>query len=374
MRLLALCSCLAILSGCATDRIVNGNSFKHDAVTYGSTTDKASCEARNQTVWVEVGDTKECIKYYASGLKENNPVSIVHFPGDIATVYYTQVRVTNISSNYLKNFNQSRMNRVAVANAKRMKLPFFFVGRPGSFGSSGHHGLRLREINLRLMGAALDALKKKYNIKQFALSGQSGGGRVVAAMINWRDDVSCAVLASSSAAKMDQIRANNPGWNVEMYQQYIYDPSFHIDEMPKDPNRHIYVIADKDDEIVKNWAQNSYYNKLLDAGHQAEFINLKATGNRSHGLTNYSGLIAKGCADGIKPDQMVNYIKDKKPVNIYNTNTTGLDLSGDSSAISKFNKEAAAKKAKERAKAYAKAREERLRKAKKFKNDKPNSE
>ncbi len=322
MRFLICVMSFFALAGCATDRIKNGNTFKREAVTYGSQTDQQTCKSRHQTVWVEVDDHKECIKYYASGLKSQNPIAIVHFPGDIATVYYTSVRVTNISSSYL-TFTENRMNGVASANHIRLKHPFIFVGRPGSFGSSGHHGLRLGEINLRLMDAALSELRKKYKIETFSLSGQSGGGRVVAALLNWRNDISCAVLASSSAAKMDQIRATNPGWNFEQFAAYIYDPSYYIDEMPKSPERQIYVIADKNDEVVRNWAQNSYYNKVIDAGHQANFLNFKARGNRNHGLTNYSGLIAKACADGIQPDQMVSFLKTQKPVNIYNTNTTG---------------------------------------------------
>jgi poly(3-hydroxybutyrate) depolymerase len=57
------------------------------------------------------------------------------------------------------------------------------MSRPGTYGSSGDHSQRRRPAEAKIISAAIDALKKKYQIQELVITGQSGGGHVTASLI-----------------------------------------------------------------------------------------------------------------------------------------------------------------------------------------------
>jgi hypothetical protein len=284
------------LSSCANDRLQNGNTFTKQGVISGSQTDQMTCNQKSNAVWVQVDGAQECIRYFSSGLKDKNPSALFHIHGDVASVYYISARVQEVVSGY-ETINEQYLNSITRNHAQKIDQPFIFVSRPGTFGSSGHHGLRLQKINLTLINRAIDLIKEKHHIDKISLSGQSGGGRVVSALLNWRNDIDCAALASSAGSFMDTIRASNPGQNMDMFKNFIYDPAEDINQMKHDSNRHIYVIADKEDDRVKHWAQKSYFDRVKKLGHNIDILEFKATDNTHHILSGYGVAVANACHD-----------------------------------------------------------------------------
>ena len=81
--------------------------------------------------------------------------------------------------------------------SKFSKTTAIYLARIGVDGTSGSHVSRKTVLERRLMNAALDALKERYGFEGFHLAGQSGGSLLVAALIEMRRDIACAVLGSA---------------------------------------------------------------------------------------------------------------------------------------------------------------------------------
>jgi len=316
MRYVSLCFLAVILTACVNGPIEHGDTLNRDVALYGSKTYEKTCLSRSSTVWVEVEDRAECIKFYASGMDQNTDTAIIYLHGDIGRVYYISAKVVSIDSGY-KNINENFMTRVAIANANRANKPFIFLGRPGTFGSSGDHGQRLRKINIQIINAAIDKIKTKYNLGRISLVGQSGGGSVVSGLLNWRNDIKCAVLASSAGSRLETMRSHNLAANMDRFKQYVYDPIDDIHLMPKSTSRKILVLADQEDTRVKNWVQKSYLNYVKKAGHDAFFLPFKADDSKNHNLGKYGVQAASACMDNKTLDEIHNFAQKTAADSVY---------------------------------------------------------
>jgi dienelactone hydrolase len=77
-------------------------------------------------------------------------------------------------------------------------VPVFLMGRVGMHGSSGDHAEdRHTQAAVLLVDAALDELKRRHGFRDFALSGFSSGGQLVANLLARRGDIRCAAIASA---------------------------------------------------------------------------------------------------------------------------------------------------------------------------------
>ncbi len=309
---LAILKSLAVtilLTGCVTERAKNWREFSKDAVYYGLQSNQKDCESPGNGVWVEADGVQECIRYYASGLKSSNPIVLAHLHGDVAWAAYISGRVVGVASQY-EDYSPQLLQKQSDTVSKKIRLPFIYLARPGVFGSSGFHGDRYREKNPRLINAALDAIKKKHKISQYSLTGQSGGGMVVSALLNWRSDIKCAVLASSPGSFWDHIEAQHPGANLDPYRAIIFDPSDMVDEMPEDEKRQIFVIADVKDDVVAHRAQKAYAEKLKKAGHRVSFKNAAAEDqdSHSHDLAGKAIGTASICSHGMPEKKLQSFL------------------------------------------------------------------
>jgi len=61
-------------------------------------------------------------------------------------------------------------------------------------------------LKIRVVMAALDEVKARYGFKRFHLAGQSGGANTVAALVQMRDDIGCAVMAAGSISVKTNMR------------------------------------------------------------------------------------------------------------------------------------------------------------------------
>jgi hypothetical protein len=155
------------------------------------------------------------------------------------------------------------------------------------------------------VNAALDALKRKYNIKSFVLSGQSGGGHIVASMLSLRRDILCGVSTSGAVAVRQ--RSLIKGWagvDATGYSDY-FDPIEHVDKMPHDPGRRIFIVGDPRDTNVPFETQVAFFNKLKEKGHQAWLIETYGSGPEYHDTSGNGFLVAKFCADRVPSDEIL---------------------------------------------------------------------
>jgi dienelactone hydrolase len=177
-------------------------------------------------------------------------------------------------------------------------VPYIRLSRPGVYGSSGDHKERRRPREVALANAALDALKEKYRIGRFALSGQSGGGHLVAALLAFRGDVACAVVTSGVVAVRERIAAK--GWTADStgYADFL-DPIEFVARIPRDRNRRIYIVGDPRDRAVPFESQAAYHRALVAAGHDASLVRARASGESHHSLSPLGFLVVNGCLEGV---------------------------------------------------------------------------
>src|SRR6185369_16746722 len=96
------------------------------------------------------------------------------------------------------------------------KTTAIYLARIGVDGTSGDHKSRKTLLELHLMNAALDAIKRRYGFLGFHLVGQSGGSKLVGGLIGLRRDVACAVSGSG--------RLDDPGASKRDNRQAHLDP------------------------------------------------------------------------------------------------------------------------------------------------------
>ena len=98
--------------------------------------------------------------------------------------------------------------------------------------------------------------------------------------------------------------ADRPGTPVDFARSYVYDPYDHIDEIKPNPDRTLYTLADKDDDITVYWAQKSFVDALRERGHDAVLIDQHGLGKFNHGLESQSFVTAALCAQKV-PSRLI---------------------------------------------------------------------
>jgi dienelactone hydrolase len=264
------------------------------------------CARVSDSVWVLKDGRGDCIRYYSSGLKEENPIVLVFFHGDLMPKRGGRGGLGGWSDSQPEVL-RSHMRQVS----HRLDIPVIFVARPGVFGSSGDHAERRRPREVELMNLALDELKKRHNIERFALAGQSSGGHLVGAMLSNRSDIKCAATASGVVAVRARARAH--GWSADAtgYRDF-YDPIDHVDEIAESPDLTIFVIGDEKDSNVPFRTQKMYFDKLIKRGLNAHLIRAKGSGPQHHGLAHCGIRIAGLCAQNRDATETINIVRASK--------------------------------------------------------------
>jgi len=128
------------------------------------------------------------------------------------------------------------------------------------------------------------------------LGGHSGGGILVAEMLNHRDDLSCAILSSASGAfraylaTYDSPDTNNP---------VVLDPIASLKAIAKDPNRRIFDVYDPRDTNVKLAVHEEYDNALKAQNVEVQVVSLpKALASEYHDMVDFGETALGMCASG----------------------------------------------------------------------------
>ncbi len=282
---------------CAQSR-PEAEPFDPVAVAQGIRIDRPSCarlEQNETAIWVEAAGQTACIRYYAAGLKPAqgpNPIAVAWMNGDVLGP-----KGDNADKRQ-SGFGPREMVAQEQRLSARFSVPFVFLARPGTYGSSGrHYTLRGRPAEADLIAAALDGLKRRYGIGAWALAGHSGGGTLVAEMLARRTDIRCAVISSGAAAYRAYLEARGlakPGDRLTRF-----DPLLSVDRIAPSAERRIFVLGDPRETNVPFSSQTLYFNAVAARGHAAWLIPLeRARDARHHDLVDFAETAAGLCAAG----------------------------------------------------------------------------
>lgn len=272
--------------------------FSEAAVRRGVRATQAQCDAVPNGLWAADRDGGECLKYWAAGM-QTLPVRrvVVFFHGDV------WVGAGKTSKGYLDATNDI-LQRVAGNWARQLEVPYVFIGRPGTHGSSGDHMQRRRSAESRLVSSALDALKARYGIEEFVIAGQSGGGHVTASLLTLRSDIVCAV--PTSAPSSPQVRWKIRGWPRDStgYAD-SYEPAEHLQKSRMHPALRVFVLGDPQDSNVVWPSQTILAERLKEIGVPTEVIEAQGTGPELHGLANSARNVAGWCARDVPTEEIL---------------------------------------------------------------------
>lgn len=309
LRLSAFVFMIILLGGCVAERVKNGNTFRTDVMVNGATSQKDICLGDTQSVWVTWQKEAECIKYFAHGLKGDTKQVMVYIHPSFASLELVGKYITDVADIY-QSFTPGFIQAVAYSNAFRADMPFIFIGRPGTFGSSGYHGEQFREGNHRLINAALNQIKEKYKVKKFIIAAQGSGSNVAASLLTWRNDINGAVLSDYRGANLDYLDEKFNAHAVrETGIQMAYDPALHIDQIPADNSRQIILLYNQTSDESSIDPLTIYALNLERHGHNVQLFNITdIIKNKNNHPLGVNVLIAAAYAHGIAPQKYISSV------------------------------------------------------------------
>src|SRR5260370_16010870 len=117
---------------------------------------EAECAALPGAVWVTVDQQGECIRYYHSTAGGVGPEVVVFFSTEVASTNARgEVKPYDF---YVKQTPAAMQDRMA-GWSRGLKMPYLYLGRPGTYGSSGEHARRPTPREIDLISAALAPTK-----------------------------------------------------------------------------------------------------------------------------------------------------------------------------------------------------------------------
>jgi hypothetical protein len=286
---IALAGALTAAAGARTDVI------KKEDMLHGVTITRQQCAAIEQAVWVNVAGRDFCVRYYVSTAGGEGARPLVFLQGD----YFGKLDPktwTWVDPSDARDIDTDDLTRMADGFSKMAKTTAIYLGRIGVEGTSGNHTSRKTLLELRLMNAALDAIKQRYGFEGFHLVGQSGGSKLVAGLIEMRHDIGCAVSGSGPLA--------TPGGGPKGGDpaRTFFDVTQNIPQLAQNRALRVLLVTDPADKRVPIAMQAAFADKMRQAGRQVPEFMVEATDEEHHGVVAYSELVAAGCVLG-KSDQ-----------------------------------------------------------------------
>lgn len=279
-----------------------------DTLSRGVVLGEAQCNALGTAIWVNVEGRGFCVRYWisrAGGMKDE---VLVYIHGDIGTRKRGKVYLADDAD----QSTAGRQQRNAEQWSRIYGGPFISIGRLGAYGSSGDH-LRQRRtlLEVRVVMAALDALKERYDFKRFHVVGQSGGGHTVAAMLQMRSDLGCAVMTSGILSV--KTNALDIGWPINAKIAASYDPIDFIDAIQSRPGQRMIVMSDPDDSRVPYHSQREFVERVRAKGLSILHVTAAASGGQSHELVSEGLHLATDCANGTDNTALIKRYQTKAP-------------------------------------------------------------
>jgi pimeloyl-ACP methyl ester carboxylesterase len=270
---------------------------------------QAECAALPGAVWAAVDQQGECIRYYHSTAGGSGSEVVVFFSAEVASTNARgEVKPYDF---YVKQSPAALQERIA-GWSRNLRMPYLYLARPGSYGSSGEYARRRTPREIDLVSAALDAIKSRHGYTRLHLAGSSEGGHAAAALLARRTDLGCVVLASSLLSVRSGLAES--GWDQDVTgNKHPVDPVALVDQVVKRPGLRIMVVTDPDDIVISARSQTAYVRRASAAGLPVQQIFAAATDSGAHGLWRAGLLVATDCAHGVKDDAIVSKYQNKMP-------------------------------------------------------------
>ncbi|WP_198970018.1 alpha/beta hydrolase family protein [Xylophilus sp. ASV27] len=294
MRNILLPALLALACVAFAQRATPPAEPAQDVLEWNRPANRSACPDAPTYLWVQSRGGPACIRYFASEGVYQAPIAIVQFSGDRDDVM--DLPPAQIPGNTVR----ARL-RDAQRSYERAGVPWVFVARPGTYGSSGDHRARRQESEALALDAAVTALIERLGIGRVVLLGHSGGATAAASMLtHGRTGVACAVLTSGAYSLLERARMlgrSNGGRTDTTGSASFYDPLDHIDGMARDPERRIVLIGNRDDRNTPFALQEKFARALAAAGHQVVVMTHAAEAPEYHDLKDHIGpRMASVCA------------------------------------------------------------------------------
>jgi predicted esterase len=303
----------------------SADTFTRGGLMSGATATEAGCRALPDGLWVAAGDRRECLRYAAGGAEQPARTAIAHFPGDPPGVSYRfaggRVELDQVSEFYEHTPASRRLAAEVLAGAMP-GVPVFLIGRPGMHGSSGDHAKdRHTRDEVLLLDAALTELRRRHGFGDFALSGFSSGGAIVANLLARRQDIRCAVIASAPLDLTLFHRRQDGAMpdHVAMRRGDLADPMRSVGDIRSHAT--VFVIGDTRDRSVPHAAWEAWEAAARRQGlrvHDADitgFDRPELGPGESYHITGVRSLeVAHACATGAPGERLRQALAAGEPV------------------------------------------------------------
>lgn len=265
---------------------------------------KNRCLALDNSVWVEVDGRGDCLRYWSSGLTKETPCVVFYIHGDRLWLGKT----TSYDDN-----NAAIQQEYAAKAAASLGMAFVKIARPGLYGSSGSHSASRQMREMKLVTGAVDEIIRRYNIKRYGFTGQSGGGSVAAYLLTQFPEVECVAFTAACLSLEGLKRAGQREGGYDYGVPGIYDPIAHIAKVKLNARRRLFVIGDEDDAAALFPNLVEYYQAGKAAGHKVTFIRSK--GLRNHVLDATGQHTVAWRLQGVSVSEIKRRIANREVVN-----------------------------------------------------------
>ena len=229
--------------------------------------DRAHCPDRMGFLWVQAAEGPSCIRYFASDDIDGARIAIVQFSGDRDGVMDQAPTRSPGNTEELRTLDAQR-------SRDRAGVPWIFMARPGTYGSSGDHRKRRQLVEFHALDAALDALMQRHRLQRIVIVGHSGGATAGAALLTMgRTRIACAVLTSGAYGLLERARMlgrSRDGRTDTTGSAEFYDPLDHVGGIARDPARRIVLIGSREDRNTPFVLQQRFADAVAKAGHRIE--------------------------------------------------------------------------------------------------------
>ena len=278
---------------------------KPEMLSRGVSINEAGCKNIVTALWVNVQGRGYCVRYWMSAAGGKKDEALIYIHGDIGSVENGKPKLVD----GVQRVTAGQLRRDALRWSRTFRGPYLAIGRVGAYGSSGNHRDRKSLLEVRVVMAALDALKQEHNIKRFHLIGQSGGGHTVAALVQRRTDIGCAVMASGAISVKSLVR--DLGKPITPTIKALYDPIDSVGSMEQQPGRRMIVLSDPADRIVSFRSQQEFVERVKQKGLPILQVTAAAGDKNFHGLSTQGKNIAMDCARGVDDKTLVARYQNK---------------------------------------------------------------
>jgi len=274
--------------------------IKKQDLLHGSTLTRAQCEATSGTLWLSVHARDFCVRYYVSTAGGEGPRPVVFLQGD-QLGKLNRKTWTWMDTSEAKDVDTVDIMKIADGFSKMAKTTAIYVARIGVDGTSGNHMSRKTVLELDLMNAALDGIKRSHGFEGFHLAAQSGGSRIAGGLVGLRRDISCLVLGSGPLALAEGIKSTDPG-------RSYFDIAQNIPQLAQNRSIRPFLVTDKMDKKVPVAQQTGFVDRLRRAGRHVPQFFVEAIDDNHHGVLAYTELITAGCVLGRSDEEIARAV------------------------------------------------------------------